>query len=101
MQAGKFSEAQEHLDWLLSAIPLVVVSTRAEANEVKELLGICTEYKVAVYIEMARKNLPAEDEKRQVRWRAVPCLCFVTPSPHFAFVPLSRMPVCSWSLPRT
>jgi coatomer protein complex subunit alpha (xenin) len=63
---GKFSEAQEHLDWLLSAIPMVVVSTRQDANEVKELLGICMEYKVAVYIEVTRKGLPAEDEKRQV-----------------------------------
>lgn len=65
-QAGKFAEAQEHLDWLMSAIPLVVVSSRTEANEVKELLGICTEYKVGVYIELSRKALPAEDQKRQV-----------------------------------
>ena len=73
MQAGKFSEAQELLDWLLTAIPLVVVSTRSEANEVKELLGICTEYKIAIHIEATQKALPAEDEKRKV----CACVCFL------------------------
>ena len=105
VQGGKFSEAQEHLDWLLCAIPLVVVGaccvsmcmcvwmarrsgvgtcvqrlhgallrragTRSEANEVKELLGIVTEYKIAVHIEVTRKSLPQEDEPRQVRTAAV------------------------------
>ncbi len=61
----------------MSAIPLVVVSSRAEANEVKELLGICTEYKVGVYIELSRKALPAEDQKRQVCFDTA-CLLLLT-----------------------
>lgn len=35
---GKFAEAQAIFDSLLASIPLVVVESRAEAGEVKELL---------------------------------------------------------------
>ncbi|CAN0223457.1 unnamed protein product [Discosporangium mesarthrocarpum] len=51
--AGKFAEARQQLDHILLAVPLVVGETRAEGNEIKELLEICREYITAIRIKAA------------------------------------------------
>jgi len=56
-QGGKFGDAATHCDYLLRAIPLVVVESRDNVNAVKELLGITSEYKVAVMLELERREV--------------------------------------------
>lgn len=51
--AGKFAESREHFDFILHTIPLTVVTTRSENNELKELLDISREYVTAIRIKAA------------------------------------------------
>ena len=51
------------------------------ADEVKELLGIVTEYKTAVHVELTRKSIPAgTDNKRQLELAAYLTMTNVQPS---------------------
>jgi coatomer protein complex subunit alpha (xenin) len=50
-QNGKFDDAKSHFKAIIQAIPLVVVNTRPEVNETKELLTICKEYLTAIKIK--------------------------------------------------
>lgn len=77
---GKFAEAQALFDALVAAIPLVVVDSRAEAEEVKELLGICREYKTAIRLKAAIAELPADDAKRQIELAAYFTHCALQPA---------------------
>jgi coatomer protein complex subunit alpha (xenin) len=52
---GKFTEALKIFLGILHMIPLVVVDNRKEVDEVKELVGICKEYVLAIRIELKRK----------------------------------------------
>jgi len=54
---GKFSEAHNHFLSILHAIPLLVVETKPDVNEVKELLGFCREYIVGIRMELKRREL--------------------------------------------
>ena len=54
---GKFGDVAEHLDSIFAMVPLTVVASRAEAADVKELLGIAGVYKTATMLEAARKAL--------------------------------------------
>jgi len=54
---GKFNEAMTLFECILFALPLVVANTRNEANEIKELIGICREYLVGISAELARKDV--------------------------------------------
>ena len=56
---GKFAEGLTAADTLLHAIPFAAASTRQEADEVKELLGIAREYNVGLRCELARKAAAA------------------------------------------
>ena len=60
--AGKFSDAKNIFLSVLHKAPLVVVSSRAEEREVKELLAICREYILATTITQKRKE--TKDPKR-------------------------------------
>eukprot|EP00752_Nemacystus_decipiens_P007324 g6553.t1 len=50
---GSFAESRQEFDFILRAVPLVVGETRAEGNELKELLSICREYVTAIRIKAA------------------------------------------------
>eukprot|EP00741_Cyanophora_paradoxa_P009442 tig00000144_g9146.t1 len=52
---GKFSEASALFQYIVTALPLVTVDSRDDANEIKELVGICREYLLAMRIEAQRK----------------------------------------------
>lgn len=51
---------------MLHTIPLTVVESRKEVDEVKELLSICKEYHIALRCELRRKELK-EDQVRGAR----------------------------------
>lgn len=53
---GKFTEALKVFLSILQSIPLVVVESRREVDDVKELLGIAKEYVLALRIELRRKE---------------------------------------------
>jgi len=78
--AGKFAEAQALFDGLLSAIPLVVVDSRGESNEVKELLDICREYKTAIRLKNAIAETPADQAVRQMELSAYFTHCNLQPA---------------------
>jgi len=52
-QTGKFNDAKSTFSEVMSQIPLTVTNTRAEANELKEMLEICREYITAIRIKAA------------------------------------------------
>lgn len=54
---GKFAEALKGFTAIVHAIPLVVVESRREVDEVKELMTIAKEYVLALKIETERKNV--------------------------------------------
>mmetsp|Transcript_1815 Transcript_1815/g.6642 ORF Transcript_1815/g.6642 Transcript_1815/m.6642 type:complete len:1252 (+) Transcript_1815:70-3825(+) len=53
---GKFTEALRQFTAMLHAIPLLVVETRKEVDDAKELLNIVREYALALRIEIKRKE---------------------------------------------
>jgi coatomer protein complex subunit alpha (xenin) len=61
---GKFGDALSRFNGLLHLIPLLVVDTRKEVDDVKELLSIAKEYNIALRIELKRKELGASDAAR-------------------------------------
>ncbi|CAK0784913.1 hypothetical protein CVIRNUC_008118 [Coccomyxa viridis] len=65
---GKFSEALRQVNALLAIIPLTVVATRHEVDELKELISIAREYSIGLRCEIERKDpekdLISKDPKR-------------------------------------
>jgi coatomer protein complex subunit alpha (xenin) len=59
---GKFTEALRLFINILHTIPVVVVDSRREVDEVKELLGIAKDYVLALRIELKRKDPSLKDE---------------------------------------
>eukprot|EP01104_Vermistella_antarctica_P001204 TRINITY_DN1125_c0_g1_i5.p3 TRINITY_DN1125_c0_g1~~TRINITY_DN1125_c0_g1_i5.p3 ORF type:complete len:301 (+),score=93.05 TRINITY_DN1125_c0_g1_i5:26-904(+) len=57
---GKFQEAQTQFLFILHSIPLLVLNTRQEVNEAKELLVLCREYLNGIRIELQRKRVQVE-----------------------------------------
>eukprot|EP00884_Botryococcus_braunii_P010188 jgi/Botrbrau1/19170/Bobra.0077s0079.1 len=53
---GKFSEALKQVNNLLAVIPLTVVDTRREVDELKELISIAKEYNIGLRCELERKS---------------------------------------------
>jgi len=53
---GSSADALKVFKTILHTIPLLVVETRREVDEVKELLGIAKEYALALRIELKRKD---------------------------------------------
>ncbi|KAK9839869.1 hypothetical protein WJX81_007554 [Elliptochloris bilobata] len=60
---GKFSEALRQVNSILWSIPLTVVESRREVDDVKELLSIVKEYSIGLRCELERKTAP-DDAKR-------------------------------------
>ncbi|KAL4859696.1 Coatomer subunit alpha-3 [Chlorella vulgaris] len=54
---GKFSEALRLFNALLHVIPLLVVASRKEAEEVRELVTIARDYNIALRIELKRREV--------------------------------------------
>eukprot|EP00798_Chlamydomonas_sp_ICE-L_P024535 gene24536-10140_t len=54
---GKFADALKSFTRVLHTIPLTVVETRKEVDDVKELISICKEYIIALRCEIARKEV--------------------------------------------
>jgi coatomer protein complex subunit alpha (xenin) len=62
-QGGKFNDARVAFTTVLTQIPLVVTEDKAEANEMKEMLSICTEYITAIRIKGAMNEVAADPIK--------------------------------------
>ena len=54
-QQGKFLEVEKSFRQVLQAMPLVLVDTRQEVAEVKEMINICREYITASRLQMESK----------------------------------------------
>ncbi|KAL2512962.1 Coatomer subunit alpha-2 [Abeliophyllum distichum] len=63
--AGKFSEALRHFVAILQTIPLIVVESRREVDEVKELIVIVKEYVLGLQMELKRKELTDNPVRQQ------------------------------------
>ncbi len=56
---GEFGPALDSFRLCLQSIPLLVLSTKQEAQEIGKLVKNCTEYITAMRIELERKKLVA------------------------------------------
>lgn len=63
--AGRFSEALRLLLNILHTIPLIVVESRREVDEVKELIVIVKEYVLGLQMELKRKELKDDPVRQQ------------------------------------
>ena len=79
---GKFDDARNSFDSIVRAIPLVVVDTRSEEQEVKQLLDICREYITALRLQEARKagKASGEEPKRLCELAAYFTSCKLQPA---------------------
>ncbi|XP_042009696.1 coatomer subunit alpha-1-like isoform X2 [Salvia splendens] len=89
---GKFSEALRHFLSILHTIPLVVVETRREVDEVKELVIVVKEYILGLQMELKRRELK-DDPVRQQELAAYFTHCKLQP-PHLRLALTSAMTVC-------
>ena len=65
--AGKFTEAIEKLQYILLAVPLLVVDSKHDLAEAQQLIEISREYILGLKMETERKNHPKvtlEEQKR-------------------------------------
>uniref|UniRef100_A0A8D8R6E5 Coatomer subunit alpha n=1 Tax=Cacopsylla melanoneura TaxID=428564 RepID=A0A8D8R6E5_9HEMI len=65
--SGKFVDAIEKLRSVLISIPLLVVHTKKEVEEAKQIISICKEYIVGLQMETYRKEQLKSNESSQVR----------------------------------
>ncbi|XP_051150876.1 coatomer subunit alpha-1-like [Andrographis paniculata] len=63
--AGKFSDALKHFLSILHTVPLIVVETRREVDEVKELIVIAKEYVLGLQMELKRRELKDDPDRQQ------------------------------------
>jgi coatomer protein complex subunit alpha (xenin) len=84
---GAFAEAMSSFESILHSALLTVVPSRQEADEVRELIGICREYVCAIRLETRRRELvSAKDQpQRQVELAAYLTHCNLQ-LPHLALV---------------
>ena len=75
---GKFGEALKLFQGIIHAVAVLLVESRREVDEVRELLGIAREYAVALRIEMKRKE-HKEDPKRAAELAAYFTHCSMQP----------------------
>jgi coatomer subunit alpha len=76
-QGGKFDESKAAFQTILTSIPLLVVDSRQEVNEVKELLAICREYITAIRLKLATAGA---EPKRAVELGAYFTHCNLQPA---------------------
>ncbi|XP_022884750.1 coatomer subunit alpha-1-like isoform X2 [Olea europaea var. sylvestris] len=90
--AGKFSEALRHFLAILHTVPLNVVETRREVDEVKELIIIVKEYVLGLQMELKRRELK-DNPVRQQELAAYFTHCKLQ-TPHLRLALLNAMTVC-------
>ncbi|KAJ7296704.1 hypothetical protein O6H91_Y105600 [Diphasiastrum complanatum] len=76
---GKFTEALRLFLSILQTIPVIVVDSRKEVDEIKELLSIAKEYVLALKIELKRKEVK-DDAVRQAELAAYFTHCNLQPT---------------------
>ncbi|GJN09183.1 hypothetical protein PR202_ga27165 [Eleusine coracana subsp. coracana] len=89
---GKFPEALRQFLNILHAIPLIVVDSRKEVDEVKELIEIVREYVLGLKMELKRKET-RDDVTRQQELAAYFTSCKLQ-RVHMRLVLLSAMTLC-------
>ncbi|KAL3514715.1 hypothetical protein ACH5RR_027432 [Cinchona calisaya] len=90
--SGKFSEALKLFLSILHTIPLIVVETRREVDEVKELIVIAKEYVLGLQMELKRRELK-DDPVRQQELAAYFTHCNLQ-LPHSRLALLNAMTIC-------
>lgn len=75
---GKFSEAHKAFVQILHTVPLLVVATKKEVDDAKELVSIAREYIIGLRVEMKRKE-EKEDQKRNAELAAYFTHCNMQP----------------------
>ncbi|WOH04305.1 hypothetical protein DCAR_0623714 [Daucus carota subsp. sativus] len=90
--AGKFTEGLRLFQGILHTIPLIVVDTRREVDEVKELIIIVKEYVLGLQIELKRRELK-DNPVRQQELAAYFTHCNLQ-LPHLRLALLNAMTVC-------
>lgn len=89
---GKFTEALRLFLSILHTIPLIVVDSRREVDEVKELITIVKEYALGLQLELKRRELK-DDPVRQQELAAYFTHCNLQ-MPHLRLALLNAMSVC-------
>ncbi|KAL1190257.1 Coatomer subunit alpha-1 [Cardamine amara subsp. amara] len=89
---GKFTEALRVFLSILHTIPLVVVESRREVDEVKELIIIVKEYVLGLQMELKRREMRADPTRQQEL--AAYFTHFNLQTPHLRLALLSAMGVC-------
>ncbi|KAK7277259.1 hypothetical protein RIF29_18410 [Crotalaria pallida] len=90
--AGKFTEALRTFVNILHTIPLIVVESRREVDEVKELVIIVKEYVLGLQIELKRREIK-DNSARQQELAAYFTHCNLQ-TPHLRLALLNAMVVC-------
>ncbi|KAK6916617.1 WD40 repeat [Dillenia turbinata] len=90
--AGKFTEALRLFLSILHTIPLIVVDSRREVDEVKELIIIVKEYVLGLRMELKRRELK-DDLVRQQELAAYFTHCNLQ-LPHLRLALMNAMTVC-------
>ncbi|KAJ9674838.1 hypothetical protein PVL29_024020 [Vitis rotundifolia] len=90
--AGKFTEALRIFLSILHTIPLIVVESRREVDEVKELIIIVKEYVLGLQMEVKRREVK-DDPVRQQELAAYFTHCNLQ-LPHLRLALLNAMTVC-------
>lgn len=57
---GKFTDARDGFQSILTTLPLVAVESRRQVDEVKELVAICREYHTFTRCEITRKSVRSD-----------------------------------------
>lgn len=90
--SGKFTEALRLLLSILHTIPLIVVESRREVDEVKELIVIVKEYVLGLKMELKRREIK-DDPVREQELAAYFTHCNLQ-LPHLRLALVSAMRVC-------
>lgn len=77
---AQFDLCKEQLDGILKCIPLVVAVTKAEGDDLKELLGLAREYLLAVRLKLEIDRLGSSDAARSIELSAYFTHCNLQPS---------------------
>jgi len=64
---GKFSDALVHFLSIMHNLLLIVVDTKQESNEARELLGLAREYVTGIRLELQRKELSTSKQDTSIR----------------------------------
>ncbi|KAM7514102.1 hypothetical protein LguiA_003685 [Lonicera macranthoides] len=91
--AGKFGEALRLFSSILHTIPLIVVESRREVDEVKELIIIVKEYVLGLQMVVKSKEMEGKNAIRQQELAAYFTHCNLQ-QPHLRLALLNAMTVC-------